>query len=128
MAGAFYLDSSALVKLAVEEAESRALHRFVADGAERVLSSVLGVAEVGRAARRVGRSADDVIQRLTLLELTRAILDRSVTIEPPSLRTLDAVHLATALSVRGQVDAFVAYDERLVKGARGAGLEVVSPS
>jgi len=128
VAGAFYFDSSALVKLAVEEAESRALHRFVTERGERLLSSVLGVAEVGRAARRVGRSAADVVQRLTLLEVTRTIVERSVTIEPPSLRTLDALHLATALSVGGHLDAFVAYDEPLLKAADAAGLDVVSPS
>lgn len=126
--GAFYLDSSALVKLVVEEAESSALNRFVRDAAERLFSSVLAISEVGRAARRAGATATGVIERLTLVEATEGILAEAVTIEPPSLRTLDALHLASALSVSDALDGFIAYDRRLVEAARASGLDVSSPT
>ena len=125
--GAFYLDSSALVKLAVEEAQSSALVRFL-HPVDRVFSSVLAVSEVGRAARRAGATAADVVERLTLVEITARLLAEAVAIDPPSLRTLDAIHLASALSVAAGLDGFIAYDRRLIDAARASGLDVHSPS
>jgi uncharacterized protein len=129
--GLLYLDSSALVKLVVEEPESRALAEFVDDAGDAV-SSVVAAIEVPRAARRTGVAevqarAERVVARLGLLELDEDVVKRSATLDPPGLRTLDAIHLASALSISTGLDAFVAYDERLLSAASASGLNVASP-
>jgi uncharacterized protein len=129
--GLLYLDSSALVKLVVEEAETRALEAFVATS-EFVVSSVLAAVEVPRVARRsrvpeLETRADQLVAKLDLLELTEEIVRRATKADPSSLRTLDAIHLASALSLAPELDAFVAYDERLASAASAAGLTVAGP-
>lgn len=129
--GLLYLDSSALVKLVVEEAETRALESAIAGFGESV-SSIVAAVEVPRAARRAGVAdvearADRLVSKLDLLELTEQIVTRSAALDPPALRTLDAIHLASALSLGAELDAFAAYDERLTAAASAAGLNVVSP-
>jgi predicted nucleic acid-binding protein len=127
-----YLDSSALVKLVVEEAESRALEALVA-GFTFAVSSVIAAIEVPRVACRTGvpeveGRADRLVAKLDLLQLTDGIVQRSARLERPTLRTLDAIHLASALSLGAELDAFAAYDERLVEAGAAAGVNVVSPT
>jgi uncharacterized protein len=127
-----YLDSSALVKLVVEEAETRALEALVATFAAAV-SSVIVAIEVPRVARRTGvldveARADRLVARLDLLELTDAIVTSSASLDPPALRTPDAIHLASALSLGAELDGFAVYDDRLRAACRAAGLNVLSPS
>lgn len=127
-----YLDSSALVKLVVEEAETRALEALVATFSAAV-SSVIAAIEVPRVARRTGvleveARADRLVARLDLLELTDVIVTSSASLDPPTLRTLDAIHLASALSLGPELDGFAVYDDRLRAAGRAAGLKVVSPS
>lgn len=130
---AVYLDSSALVKLVVVEPESPALIERLRDWPERI-SSALALAEVPRALRRGGfgpaerRRAREVLARIALIEIDRRILTAAAALDPVALRTLDAIHLATALTVREDLAALVTYDHRFRSAAEGADLEVVAPA
>jgi len=127
-----YLDSSALVKLVVTEPESSALAAFLKGRSERV-SSAMALTEVPRALRRAGfgasarRRAREVMARVALVEVDRRILAAAAALDPAALRTLDAIHLATALAVREDLAAIVTYDRRLAAAAERAHLEVNVP-
>jgi predicted nucleic acid-binding protein len=128
-----YLDASALVKLIVSEPESGALLAFLKSWPDR-LSSALSLTEVPRALRRAQfggaarRRAQRLLARLALVDVDRRILSAAVALEPPSLRTLDAIHLATALVVREDLAGLVTYDRRLAAAAERFDLEVLAPS
>ena len=126
-----YLDSSALVKLIVREAETDELGRYV-DSAGPLTSSILATVEVPRAVARVAPEAAAavaaVIARLNILAFDGRVAARAATLSPASLRTLDAIHLATALEFGDELTAFVSYDERLSAAARNLGLPVVAPN
>ena len=130
---AVYLDSSALIKLVVAEPESSALAAFLRGRSERV-SSTVALVEVPRALRRAGfgaserRRSREVLARIALVDVDRRILAAAAALDPPALRTLDAIHLATALAVREDVEALVTYDRRLAVAAERAHLEVSAPS
>ncbi len=132
----FYADASALVKLARDEAESASLSAYLA-GADLV-SSELALAEVPRALRRAvamdpalpleglwGR-VDELIHRIALRPVDHDVLLGAAALTEPSLRTLDAIHVATALHL-SPVEAFVTYDQRQAAAARLAGLRTVAP-
>jgi predicted nucleic acid-binding protein len=128
-----YLDSSALVKLVFEEAESDALAQWLADRqAMPKFSSELTTIELVRTCRR--RDADavvgarQVLAGLDLIPLTADLVESASSIGPPDLRSLDAIHLSSALLISEDVTAFVAYDVRLKTAALAAGLEVVAPT
>jgi len=124
-----YVDSSALVKLAAEEAESGALIGFLQGRSGALVTSVVTSVEVRRAARRVGaaEAGERALRAVALVELTPETRDLAVALEPTSLRSLDAIQLATALALGNELESLVAYDKRLVDAARANGLEVVSP-
>ncbi len=125
-----YADASALVKLVVEEPESRELHRWYVE-AERVVTSRIGVVETLRAAARRPHDPvhrDHVVEDLEVIELDASIGRTSGAIQPAGLRTIDAIHLATALQLLPQLDAFVTYDDRLADAARSLGFPVVRPA
>ena len=129
MSGVAYVDASALVKLVADEPGSMAMHRWFIE-AERVLTSRVGAIETRRAAARVAHEAgrvDAVLDPIELIELDEAIANRAASAGPVGLRTLDAIHLATALEI-GPIDAFVTYDDRLADAARLIGLPVVRPA
>jgi hypothetical protein len=131
MARYAYLDASTIVKLVVAEPETAALERDLADR-DGLLSSRLGAAEVLRAARRhpnrrVLQQTDDVLDALVLMDVTPPILKRAAALAPDDLRTLDAIHLATALSVGIPDLDFLTCDRRLADAARAQGLSVVEP-
>jgi hypothetical protein len=131
VAGALlYLDSSALVKLIVPELESRALRDALRSWPERV-SSVVAEIEVERVARHIGggaiRRARSVLARLALVELDQEVRRGAAALGPPELRTLDAIHLATALSLGQDLGALCACDARLVDAAAAARVDVVAP-
>lgn len=127
-----YLDSSALMKLVRREAETEALREWLELRREQpVVTSELGRVEVLRAARRIGdlvlAEARAVVGDLDLIPLDRAVQDVACDIGDPILRTLDALHLASALLLGDALTAFVAYDHRLAGGAQAAGLVVAAP-
>lgn len=128
---ATYLDSSALVKLVVEEPESDALRRYMRRWAPFV-SSALAQVELSRAVLLLGdtarRRARNVLARVGLINLGRRQLLAAGELEPAELRALDAIHIAAALSLGESLRRVVAYDNRLAEAARAAGLEVVAPS
>jgi predicted nucleic acid-binding protein len=128
-----YLDSSALVRLVLTESESRALIQWLAERADLPLvSSALHRAEVPRAVWRADPGALPRSLRqmrgVDKVAVSTAILDSASVIPPQTLRSSDAVHLASALSIRHQLTAFVAYDKRLLAAARDAGLPTASPA
>ena len=126
-----YLDASAIVKLVVPEPESAALRGELTRDAEWV-SSALARVEVLRALRRTGatvdsvRFAEELLDRMALVAVDQPILNAAASAEPVGLQSLDALHLATVLSLVG-VDAFVGYDERLNAAVSAVGLPVLSP-
>ena len=125
-----YLDSSALVKLALVEDESEALWRALRSWPRRVTSR-LAVVEVLRAVRRedVAREplARGILARVALAAMTDGILAQAVQLEPATIRSLDAIHLATAQRVQSGLAAFVSYDKRQLEAAEALGLPVASP-
>ncbi len=125
-----YLDSSALVKLVVPEPETGALRAELGRW-ERHVSSALVRAEVVRACAQVSsaarRVAERVVASLDLLAVDEAILDAAARLKPLELRTLDAIHLASAQALGAGLGAVVAYDARLLDGARAARIATIVP-
>jgi predicted nucleic acid-binding protein len=127
-----YLDTSAVVKLLVREGETVALRRWLRRRPRRVASALLGV-ELVRAARRAEVpslvvEARRLLGGITLVGVDAAVLDRAAGLEPGQLRTLEAIHLATALSLGPELDAVVTYDRRMADAAATLGLVVAAPS
>jgi uncharacterized protein len=127
-----YLDSSALVKLALTEPESADLADWLAERADQPLvSSALLRAEVPRAIWLAEPGALPrayrLIRRIARVALTAEVLDNSATLPPQALSPAQAIHLASALAMGPEITAFVAYDEDLLAAAADAGLPVASP-
>jgi hypothetical protein len=126
-----YLDSSAIVKTIIKEPESVALARFLRAYPVHAASG-LARAEVLRAVRRANERAvarvHDAMGRLVLLEVTDELLTAAGLLEPPTLRTLDAIHLASARMLSAQLGALVTYDQRMAASAAALGLPVVTPA
>ena len=126
-----YLDSSALVKLVVLEPESRALRAYLRREPERV-SCGLARTEVLRAVRPLGPAAIETARRLlrsvNLVRLDDTLLDAAGILEPLALRSLDAIHLATAQLVAPALRAVVTYDRRMADAAAALGFPVAAPA
>jgi predicted nucleic acid-binding protein len=129
-----YLDASALVKLATAEPETQALRNHLAQSAIRITSR-LATVEVARALRRRGHDSRSMVgeiakafEGLAVLELDESLATTAGGVEPATLRSLDAVHLASALSLGVEETSLITYDLRLADAARAAGLEVVAPA
>ena len=140
-----YLESCALVKLIREEDESQALQAWLDERAGEVMvTSELARAEVLRVIRRNNHTergelidarkltadldeAAAVLEAVTQVVVDRKIVNRAGAIEAPMLRTLDAIHLATALDLQASTIEFVTYDRRLAAVVGQAGLVAVSP-
>jgi len=128
-----YLDSAAVVKLVHAEAESRALRDWLTERAESGwLSSVLVEVESFRA---LARHSPEAVARLPLIldlidlvDMTANIRILAQTVSPATVRSLDAIHLATALHAGRRLTSFVTYDKRLADAARIAGLAVDAPA
>ncbi len=126
-----YLDASAVVKLLVREAETTALRRRLKDWPHRVSSALLRV-ELLRTVRRAGlpRLMEGARRHLASVDLIRLdddILERAAEIEPSTIRSLDAIHLATALGLGNDLGAVVTYDTRMSAAAQALGLPVIAP-
>lgn len=128
-----YLDTSALVKLVVLEAESQALRDYLRVQASDVrFTAALARAELIRTVSRRGSAASitharRVLSRLDTVAMTDRLLDTAATIPPPELRTLDALHLAAATTAVNDLRALVTYDTRLADAATQVGITVVQP-
>lgn len=124
-----YCDASAIVKLGHPEPESLDLIEYITERQTSLATSVIADVEVRRALHRLRSSGADVAEHVRgffLLELTSDIRDRAAKVGTPLLRALDAIHVATALSVGRDLD-FITYDDRLAAAARAEGLRVVQP-
>lgn len=128
---AHYLDTSALVKLVVAEAETAALRRWLRKEDRDPVSCDLARAELLRAVRRNAPDravrARAVLDTVTLLEVTASTFEAAGRLDPTILRTLDAIHVAAAVELGDDLEAIVAYDERLADAARANGIKVVAP-
>lgn len=127
-----YLDTSAFVKLTVPEPETAALIAALPTKARLVASEILEV-EALRAARRVAgadgaTAARTQLAGVRLLPLTDQIRKRACELEPATLRSLDAIHLATALDLGELLTCIYAYDARMANAASDAGIRVRAPT
>ncbi|HEX9721336.1 MAG TPA: type II toxin-antitoxin system VapC family toxin [Ramlibacter sp.] len=127
---AAYVDSSAIVKLAIREPESTALRRYLRRRGPLV-SSALARTEVLRALLPAGDEAvargRSVLQRLDLVRVNDRVLNAAAVLRPPALRSLDAIHLATAQQLGPDLTVLVSYDDRMVTSAKQLGYRIVQP-
>jgi uncharacterized protein len=128
----YYADTSAVIKLLVEETDSKAFAAFY-DGhadAEWVSSALLRIEltrAVARAAPALLPEARDLLTAFSCIAIDDEIVDGAMNEPDRGLRSLDAIHLATARILAPELEALVAYDDRLVKAATDAGLTTISP-
>src|SRR5262249_49470891 len=128
-----YLDSAAVVKLVHAEPESQALRDWLDERAETGwISSVLGEIEAFRALARHAPAAvvrlHPVLDQIELIDLSPRIRILAQTVQPAAVRSLDAIHLGTALHTRSVLTSFVTYDKRLLDAAAAAGLPALAPT
>ncbi|MGH9125103.1 MAG: type II toxin-antitoxin system VapC family toxin [Acidimicrobiales bacterium] len=128
----WYLDSSAIVKFAVEEPESAALAAWRAsqDTDDVPMTSELSIAEVLRAVGRVGGDREVALAHLDALDqlvMDRDLLLTAGDLAPGELRTLDAIRLASALAAGDDLGGVVTYDARVTAAARDLGLTTLAP-
>ena len=128
-----YLDSAAVVKLVHAEPESAALRKWLDERAETGwISSVLTEIESFRVLATYAPSAaarlPAVLNQIDLIDIDRPVRTLAQTVQPPTVRSLDAIHLGTALHVRQKLTSFVTYDKRLLDAARAAGLPTAAPT
>jgi len=128
---AIYLDSSAIVKLAVTEKESAALRRYLRRRAPLVVSA-LARTEVARALLPLGLAAvqrgHDVLTRIELIRVTDRILLEAGSLLPADLRSLDAIHLATMRQLGESLRRLVTYDNRMASAALEFAIATVAPT
>lgn len=127
-----YFDSSALAKLIVTEPESQALRHWLGSRpVTPIVTNTVGVVELQRVAARTRPVASVpavlLLGRVGHLELTRAAIELAAKLPPPEVRTLDALHIASAAGL-GDLEAFVSYDQRMLDAAVGYGLPVAQPT
>ena len=128
-----YLDTSAVAKLVIAEGESPALRALLQERSDLVrVTSVLTRCELVRAVRRHRPEATAralaVLAGLRQLTVTPVVLNAAAVIDPPELRSLDAIHLASALELGTDLTAVVTYDQRQRSAAESRGLPVLSPA
>lgn len=126
-----YIDTSALLKLVHPEAESMPLRTWLARHPDDLISSALIRAESRRALLRNDPAGlanlPRVLSVIAQIPVTEEVLDRAAMLPDPGLRTLDAIHLASAQLTPG-INTMLAYDKRLAEAARKAGITVASPT
>ncbi|MBP8181972.1 MAG: type II toxin-antitoxin system VapC family toxin [Acidimicrobiia bacterium] len=128
---AFYMDTSALVKLVVAESETDALRSWIAGVKSELVSADLVRTELWQVVRRAvpdrALLAAQVLDSLTLVEVRASLFSQAGRLDPPELRSLDAIHLAIALDLGDDLEALVTYDARLAQAAAVNGVTVVAP-
>jgi uncharacterized protein len=126
-----YLDASAIVKLLVDEAGSAALALYLSDRRSCVTSRISEV-EVRRAVARSGapveaKRVDAVFEAISIRELDASLAASAGRLAPSAMRTLDAIHLAAALEIVLELEAFVTYDQRLADAAAAFAIRTIAP-
>lgn len=123
-----YLDASAIAKLVIAESESSALGDYVRG--RGLVSSRIAIVEVTKAVARANPKADPqrMFARIAFVELDRDLASIASKTGDPSLRALDAIHLASALRLGREIESFLTYDSRQAEAARTSGLAVASPA
>jgi uncharacterized protein len=130
-----YIDTSALTKLLIAERETPELQAWLAtqsDQGEYAATSALGRVELMRVVARYGEPGQSeraryLLDGLDILPLTEPVIALAETVGPSTLRSLDAIHLASAAQIEQELTAFVTYDHRLLEGCRDVGLATASP-
>jgi predicted nucleic acid-binding protein len=129
---AFYVDTSAFLKLVLAEPHSDALRVWVAAHDAELFSSDLLTTEALRTARRHSLQAlHETRSRLDVLTIVRLgpdVFARAAELDPTILRTLDAIHLAAALLAGDELEGIVTYDQRLADAAAAHGVGIVGPT
>ena len=129
------MDTSALTKLLITEPETPELRAWLTaqtGEGEYAATSALGRVELMRVVARYGEPGQSeraryLLDGLDILPLTEPVIALAETIGPPTLRSLDAIHLAAAAQIKQELTAFVTYDHRLSDGCREVGLATASP-
>lgn len=128
---AFYVDTSALVKLVSAEPETQALQSWRSQEDRDLVAGSLVRTELLRAARRLTPAhvqvAREVLSSVQLMRLGERVFEQAGQLDPPSLRSLDAIHLASALDLGHDLEGIVTYDTRLAEAAVQNGVAVISP-
>lgn len=130
-----YLDTSALTKLLVAEAETAELRSWLLAQTRQdsyMVTSALSRVELLRAIARqddpgLADRARFLLDGLDMLPVTDAVIAAAESIGPAGLRSLDAIHLASAAQIESELTSFVTYDHRLLEGCRDVGFETQSP-
>ena len=122
-----YFDSSAILKLTGAEAESEALIEYLQNASIEVSTSVIAEVEVRRNLRKFPLESDHAMTGFYLLAVDDEVRRQAIGVDSETLRSLDALHIATALAVGDRELNFVTYDNRQADAARRAGLKVVQP-
>jgi uncharacterized protein len=126
-----YIDTSALLRLVFPEDTTAALELFLGQGADLVSSALVRVearrGALRRAPHRLPR-VDLVLDRVAAVEISDAVTESAGRLPDPRLRPFDAIHLATALLIREDVEAVLTYDDRLAAAAAAHGLAVAAPA
>lgn len=124
-----YLDTSALTKLVLDEDESPRIREFLKSNEVTLVSSQLAEVELQRAVSRTdpaGRpKVRELLGRMFLLPITSSVRETAAQLDPPSLRSLDAIHLATALEISGHLAGLMTFDNRMHQAAKDLNLPVV---
>ena len=128
---AYYVDTSTLAKLVMREPEGAALRRWLGRHDGSLVSSDISRTELIRATRRVApthvRQARAVLDAVVLARVTPEICDSAGLLGPAELRSLDAIHVATALALGDELDGIVVYDSRFREAASSVGIETIAP-
>ena len=131
MSRIFYADTSALVKLLAREEETAALREWIQEEDKLLIGSDLLRVELMRAVRRTypeeATLVRDVLDSLMLVPISSDICDAAARLDPGTLGSLDAIHLATALTVGDGLEGILVYDDRLAEAAARYGLRVIAP-
>jgi predicted nucleic acid-binding protein len=128
-----YVDSCTVIKLIIEEEHSAALVTYLSSATLEMISSELTRVEVCRTLIRIGQrertraETDALLSQIAKLPVVAGIIDKAGDAPGPTLRTLDALHLATATRLGPAVTEFITYDKRLAKAATEAGLPLTMP-
>lgn len=128
--GVAYLDSSALVKLVVVEPESAALREAITPWSGAFATSVIAHVEVPRAVLAAGTSTNRavlILASVATIPLSESVISAARSLQPPELRSLDAIHIASASSLGGDLGVLITYDKRMQEAAAAAGIAVFAP-